>query len=211
MAVNVIGHPLVADALTQMRAADTPSYRFRQLLRQVTLLMGAELTADLPTAPVSVQTPVAAGEFPALADRAITIVPILRAGQGMLEGLLELLPFASVGYLGMERNEDTREPMPYYCKLPDAVADSLVIVADPMLATGGSAIEAVRTLKECGCTRIRMLNLLAAPEGIAAFQAAHPDVDIYVAAVDERLDDNAYIVPGLGDAGDRIFLTPQGA
>ncbi len=206
-AVNVLSHPLILDKLSTMRDKRTSCADFRRLLREITLLMGYEVTADLPTRPTLIETPVATAEFPVLASRAVTIVPILRAGLGMVEGLLELLPFASVGHLGMERDEVTHEPSEYYSKLPRGAADSLVIVVDPMLATGGSAIDAVANLKEHGCTDLRLVNLLAAPEGIAAFGEAHPDVDIFVAAIDERLNGQAYIVPGLGDAGDRIFST----
>ena len=206
-AVNVLSHPLILDKLSTMRDKRTSCADFRRLLREITLLMGYEVTADLPTQPTLIETPVATAEFPVLASRAVTIVPILRAGLGMVEGLLELLPFASVGHLGMERDEVTHEPSEYYSKLPRDAADSLVIVVDPMLATGGSAIDAVANLKGHGCTDLRLVNLLAAPEGIAAFEEAHPDVDIFVAAIDERLNGQAYIVPGLGDAGDRIFST----
>ena len=206
-AVNVLSHPLILDKLSTRRDKRTSCADFRRLLREITLLMGYEVTADLPTQPTLIETPVATAEFPVLASRAVTIVPILRAGLGMVEGLLELLPFASVGHLGMERDEVTHEPSEYYSKLPRDAADSLVIVVDPMLATGGSAIDAVANLKGHGCTDLRLVNLLAAPEGIAAFEEAHPDVDIFVAAIDERLNGQAYIVPGLGDAGDRIFST----
>lgn len=206
-AVNVLSHPLILDKLASMRDKGTSCADFRRLLHEITLLMGYEVTADLPTKTIAIETPVATAEFPVLADRALTIVPILRAGLGMVDGLLELLPFASVGHLGMERDEDTHLPSEYYSKMPRDARDSLVIVVDPMLATGGSAIDAVSNLKARGCTDLRMMNLLAAPEGIEAFGSAHPDVDIYVAAVDERLNDRAYIVPGLGDAGDRIFST----
>ncbi len=206
-AVNVLSHPLILDKLATMRDKRTSCADFRRLLREITLLMGYEVTADLPTGTALIETPVATAEFPVLTGRAVTIVPILRAGLGMVEGLLELLPFASVGHLGMERDEATHKPSEYYSKLPRGAADSLVIVVDPMLATGGSAIDAVANLKERGCTDLRMVNLLAAPEGIAAFEEAHPDVDIFVAAIDERLNEQAYIVPGLGDAGDRIFST----
>lgn len=206
-AVKVLSHPLILDKLASMRDRRTSCADFRRLLREITLLMGYEATADLPTVPAVIETPVTTAEFPVLASRAVTIVPILRAGLGMVDGLLELLPFASVGHLGMERDEETHEPSEYYSKLPRDARDSLVIVVDPMLATGGSAIDAVSNLKGRGCTNLRMMNLLAAPEGLEAFGQAHPDVDIFVAAIDERLNDRAYIVPGLGDAGDRIFST----
>ena len=207
MTVHVIEHPLIAHNLTAMRDERTPPAIFRQRLREITLLMGFEVTRDLPLSTASVTTPVATAEFPVLASTAVTIVPILRAGLGMVDGFLELLPFASVGPIGMERDETTHKPREYYCKLPAGVQDSSVMVIDPMLATGGSAIDAVTSLKSHGCRDLRLVNLLAAPEGIDAFQAAHPDVDIYVTAIDEGLNENAYIVPGLGDAGDRIFAT----
>lgn len=205
--LHVIDHPLIADKLTAMRRPEASSAEFRMHLRALTTLMAYEVTRDFATRPVEFATPVATGTFPVLAEPAVIIVPILRAGIGMVDGMLDVLPQARVGHIGMARDEKTHEPDEYYCKLPEGIEAAPVIVVDPMLATGGSAIDAVSNLKERGCRRIRMMNLVAAPEGIAAFQAAHPDVDIYVAAVDERLNEDAYIVPGLGDAGDRIFGT----
>ena len=205
--VHVLDHPLIVDRLTQMRRATTPSHEFRRLLKEITLLMGYEVTKDFKTVPTRIQTPLVEAEFPRLADTPVTIVPILRAGLGLVDGLLELIPSAHVGHIGLQRDEETRLPMEYYCKMPPCVTDSIVIVVDPMLATGGSAIDAISKLKERGCTNIRMVNLLAAPEGVAAVQAAHPDVDIYLAAIDERLNEDAYVLPGIGDAGDRIFGT----
>lgn len=205
--INVIDHPLVLSKLTRMRDESTPSSEFRTLLHQITSLMAFSATQDLPTASVRVKTPVAEGSFPSLDVKSITLAPILRAGAGMVEGMLHVLPEASVGYIGMYRDEVSLQPVEYLCKLPSDVSSSVVIVLDPMLATGGSAIDAVNTLKERGAHDIRMMNIVAAPEGVAAFQSAHPDVDIYVAAIDEGLNERAYIVPGLGDAGDRIFGT----
>lgn len=205
--VHVLDHPLISDKLTHMRSADTPSSEFRQLLREITMLMGYEVTRDFETVPTTVETPICTGEFPVLKNGFFTIVPILRAGLGMVDGLLELMPFAHVGHVGLVRDEETHQPIEYYFKMPEGFESSTVIVVDPMLATGGSAADAIDSLKSRGCTNIRMMNLLAAPEGVKLLQERHPDVDIYVAAIDEGLNERAYIVPGLGDAGDRIFGT----
>jgi len=190
-----------------MRNKDTTSKDFRTLLKEISLLMGFEITRDLATTERTVETPIGEDSFPMLENNYVTIAPILRAGLGMVDGLLELMPFARVGHIGMYRDEGTHEPVEYYFKMPKNAKDSLIIVADPMLATGGSAIDALGALKSHGCSNIRLMNLVAAPEGIDAVQKTHPDVDIYVAAIDQRLNENAYIVPGLGDAGDRIFGT----
>ncbi|MBR3690107.1 MAG: uracil phosphoribosyltransferase [Eggerthellaceae bacterium] len=206
-AVHVLDHPLISDKLTRMRRTDTSSQDFRLLLKEISLLMGYEVTRDFETKMTVVETPICEGSFPELNDRFITIVPILRAGVGMVDGLLELMPYARVGHIGLYRDEETHQPVEYYCKMPQSVDQSTVIVVDPMLATGGSAVDAITKMKERGCTNIRLMNLVAAPEGVKAVQEAHPDVDIYVAAVDDCLNENAYIVPGLGDAGDRIFGT----
>ena len=205
--IHVFDHPLISDKLTRMRRVKTSSQDFRVLLKEVSLLMGFEVTRNLATRQARHRTPICEGTFPELDDHFITIVPILRAGLGMVEGLLELMPFAHVGHIGLSRDEQTHKPITYYCKMPDGVEKSTVIVVDPMLATGGSASDAIDKLKELGCKKIRLMNLVAAPEGVAVMQERHPDVDIYVAAVDECLNENAYIVPGLGDAGDRIFGT----
>lgn len=205
--LHVLSHPLISHKLTIMRDAETSSKEFRLLLKEISLLMGFEVTRDLETEETTVTTPLATATFPRLKERDITIVPILRAGLGMVEGLHELIPFARIGHLGMYRDETTREPVEYYCKMPQGVEDSVVIVVDPMLATGGSAVDAISHLKSLGCTDIRIMNLVAAPEGVKAVREAHPDVDVFVAALDDGLDENAYIVPGLGDAGDRIFGT----
>jgi uracil phosphoribosyltransferase len=205
--LHVLDHPLISDKLTRMRRIDTSSQDFRSLLKEISLLMGYEVTRDFATKPVTIQTPICEGTFPTLAENHFTIVPILRAGIGMVDGLLELMPFAHVGHIGLYRDEETHLPREYYCKMPQGIETSQIIVVDPMLATGGSAIDAIASLKARGCTNIRLMNLVAAPEGVEAVRQAHPDIDIYVAAVDERLNENAYIVPGLGDAGDRIFGT----
>ena len=205
--VHVLDHPLIADKLTRMRRIDTPSQDFRMLLKEISLLMGYEVTRDFETIPATIQTPICMGTFPTLKDHFFTIVPILRAGIGMVDGLLELMPFAHVGHIGLYRDEKTHLPVEYYYKMPAGVENSIIIVVDPMLATGGSAADAIDNLKSRGCTSIRLMNLVAAPEGIKLVQERHPDVDIYVAAVDECLNEDAYIVPGLGDAGDRIFGT----
>ena len=205
--VHVFDHPLIADKLTRMRSRDTSSQDFRILLREISILMGFEVTRNFTTKMKTVETPICTGEFPALENDFFTIVPILRAGLGMVDGLLELMPFAHVGHIGLFRDEETHQPVEYYYKMPEGVERSTIIVVDPMLATGGSAADAIDNLKKRGCTDIRLMNLVAAPEGVKVMQERHPDVDIYVAAVDEKLNDQAYIVPGLGDAGDRIFGT----
>ncbi len=205
--VHVLDHPLISDKLTRMRRVDTTSQDFRMLLREISVLMGYEVTRDFETIPATVETPICMGTFPVLKESFFTIVPILRAGIGMVDGLLELMPFAHVGHIGLYRDEETHLPVEYYYKMPEGVENSVIIVVDPMLATGGSAADAIDNLKARGCTNIRLMNLVAAPEGVALMQERHPDVDIYVAAVDEKLNKNAYIVPGLGDAGDRIFGT----
>ena len=205
--VHVLNHPLIVDKLTRMRRASTKSKDFRQLLREISLLMGYEVTRDFETTTTTVETPICMGEFPILKKDFFTIVPILRAGLGMVDGLLELMPTAHVGHIGLYRDETTHMPVEYYYKMPEGVENSIVIVVDPMLATGGSAADAIQSMKNRGCTDIRLMNLVAAPEGVEVVQKRHPDVDIYVAAIDECLNRDAYIVPGLGDAGDRIFGT----
>lgn len=205
--VHVLDHPLILDKLTRMRRKETSSQDFRLLLKEISLLMGYEVTRDFATIPVEVETPICTSTFPELSEHFITIAPILRAGIGMVDGLLELMPYAHVGHIGMYRDETTHQPVEYYFKMPEGVEKSQIIVVDPMLATGGSAVDALDSLKKRGCTNLRLMNLVAAPEGVAAVREKHPDVDIYIAAIDERLNDDAYIVPGLGDAGDRIFGT----
>lgn len=205
--VHVIDHPMVQHKLSIMREKETGSKDFRELLKEISLLMGYELTRDIPLDDVEIETPICKTIAKRVSGRKLAIVPILRAGIGMVDGLLTLVPVAKVGHIGLYRDEETHKPETYYCKLPFDIAQRLVIVTDPMLATGGSACDAITKLKEIGCTNIRLMCLVAAPEGVSAVQNAHPDVDIYVAAVDEKLNDDAYIVPGLGDAGDRIFGT----
>lgn len=204
---HLIDHPLIQHKLTIMRKVNTPSKDFRQLLDEISMLMGYEVTRDLPLENVEINTPVAHTTAKQIAGKKLAIVPILRAGLGMVDGLLNLVPVARVGHIGLYRDPQTHLPVEYYCKLPPNIHKRLVIVVDPMLATGGSATDALRMLKERGCTDIRLMCLVAAPEGVKKVQEAHPDVDIYCAALDERLNDSKYIVPGLGDAGDRLFGT----
>lgn len=205
--VHILDHPLITDKLSRMRRKDTSSMDFRHQLTEISMLMGYEVFRDLKTKTVEVETPICTASFPMLEDTPITIVPILRAGLGLVDGLQNLLPTARVGHIGMYRDEETKQPVEYYYKMPVGIEKGEVIVVDPMLATGGSAVDAISALKSRGCSDIRLMNLVAAPQGVAAVQTAHPDVDIYVAAVDEGLNEDAYIVPGLGDAGDRIFGT----
>ena len=205
--VHVLDHPLITDKLSRMRRKETSSMDFRHQLTEISMLMGYEVFRDLETKMVEVETPICTANFPMLEDAPITIVPILRAGLGLVDGLQSLLPTARVGHIGMYRDEETKQPVEYYYKMPVGIEKGKVIVVDPMLATGGSAVDAISALKSRGCSDIRLMNLVAAPQGVAAVQTAHPDVDIYVAAVDEGLNEDAYIVPGLGDAGDRIFGT----
>ena len=205
--VHVIDHPMVQHKLTIMRDKETGPKDFRQLLQEISLLMGNEITREIPLEEIQIETPICKMTAKRVLGRKMAIIPILRAGLGMVEGLLNLVPVAKVGHIGLYRNEKTHEPVVYYCKLPEDINDRFVIVTDPMLATGGSSCDALQMLKDHGCTNIKLMCLVAAPEGIKKVQETHPDVDIYVAAIDERLNENAYIVPGLGDAGDRIFGT----
>ncbi len=205
--VHVIDHPLIQHKLTIMRQKNTSSMEFRQLLNEIAMLMGYEVTRDLPLEDIEIKTPICKCTSKQIAGRKLGIVPILRAGLGMVDGMLSLVPGARVGHIGLYRDPETKKPVEYYCKLPNDSTERLLIIVDPMLATGGSSIAAIQFLKDRGCNNIRLMCLIGAPEGIKAVQEAHPDVDIYIAAVDERLNENAYIVPGLGDAGDRIFGT----
>lgn len=198
---------MIQHKLTIMREKETGSKDFRELLTEISLLMGYEVTRDIPLEEVEIDTPICKMMAKKVSGRKLAIVPILRAGIGMVDGLLTLVPVAKVGHIGLYRNEETHKPVVYYCKLPEDIQERLVIVTDPMLATGGSSCDAIEMLKERGCTNIRLMCLVAAPEGIAKVQEAHPDVDIFVASVDDHLNSDAYIVPGLGDAGDRIFGT----
>lgn len=206
--LHVINHPLIVHKLSIMRNRKTGSKDFRELLDEIAMLMGYEVTRDLPLEDIVIETPLCKMTAKTISGKKLAIVPILRAGLGMVDGLLKLVPVAKVGHIGLYRDPETHLPVEYYSKMPSDIEDRLVILVDPMLATGGSASDAVTILKKkYGCKNIRMMALVAAPEGIAKLQADHPDVDIYTAALDERLNEHAYIVPGLGDAGDRIFGT----
>lgn len=200
-------HPLIQHKLTIMRMTETGPKDFRQLLSEITLLMGFELTRDFPLENIEIDTPMCKMTAKQIAGKKVAIVPVLRAGLGMVDGLLQLIPVAKVGHIGLYRDHDTPEPVVYYNKLPEDIANRTVIVCDPMLATGGSASDAIQMIKDTGCTSIKMLCLVAAPEGVSKLQKDHPDIDIYTASLDERLNENAYIIPGLGDAGDRLFGT----
>ncbi len=203
----VIDHPLIQHKLTLIRDKNTGSKDFRDLVKELSMLMGYEITRDLPLQEVEIETPVCVTKSKAIAGKKLGIIPILRAGLGMVDGMLKLIPAAKVGHIGLYRDPETLEPVEYYCKLPTDIEERDLIVLDPMLATGGSAMAAIRFIKDKGATNIKLVCLIASPEGIQAVQKAHPDVDIYVASVDECLNDHAYIVPGLGDAGDRLFGT----
>ena len=203
---TILQHPLVDHRMALMRDQSTPPKLFRELVNEITEFLAFEALKDIQLKSVEVTTPVAKTTG-ALVDEHVVLVPILRAGMGMLDAMLHVLPYAKVGVLGMQRNEETAEPMPYYAKVPPAKGDELAIVIDPMLATGGSACDAVAQLKKLGYKRIKCLHLVSAPEGLAKFEREHPDVPVFVAAKDERLNSHFYIVPGLGDAGDRIFGT----
>jgi uracil phosphoribosyltransferase len=205
--VTYIDHPLIQHKLTIMRDIHTPSATFRQLLREISHLMAYEVCRDLDTEMISIQTPLEPMDSPKLKGKKLCLVSILRAGNGLLEGMLELVPSARVGHIGLYRDPATLNPVQYYLKLPDQIDMRLTIVVDPMLATGHSAIAAVKRLKEAGAKQIKFVCLLAAPEGIDAFTSAHPDVPIFTAAIDRELNDHGYIMPGLGDAGDRIYGT----
>ena len=205
--LHIINHPMVQHKLSIMRNKETGPKDFRQLLKEISLLMGYEVTRDIPLDPIEIETPICKMTARQVSGRKLAIVPILRAGLGMVGGLLELVPVARVGHIGLYRDEETHEPVVYYSKLPEDIDTRMVIVTDPMLATGGSASDALTMLKKKGCTNIRLMCLVGVPEGIERVQREHPDIDIYLAAVDDHLNENAYIVPGLGDAGDRIFGT----
>ncbi|MBP3369378.1 MAG: uracil phosphoribosyltransferase [Clostridia bacterium] len=205
--LHVIDHPLIVHKLSIMRNKKTGSKDFRELLDEIAMLMGYELTRDLPLEDIEIETPVAKMTAKKISGKKLAIVPILRAGLGMVDGLQKLVPVAKVGHIGLYRDPETHKPVEYYCKLPLDIEERTVILVDPMLATGGSACDALTMLKAKGCNDIRFMCLVAAPEGVKAVQDAHPDIDIYTASLDERLNEHAYIVPGLGDAGDRIFGT----
>lgn len=205
--LTVVSHPLVQHKLSIMRDKETSTKTFRQLLREISLLLAYEVTRELPMTTRHIETPLEPMEAPSIEGKKLALVSILRAGNGLLDGILELIPAARVGFIGLYRDPETLRPVQYYCKVPDALDERITIVVDPMLATGNSSVAAVDLLKARGARNIRFLCLLAAPEGIARMKAAHPDVPIVTAAVDSHLNDHGYIVPGLGDAGDRMFGT----
>ena len=205
--VTVIDHPLVYHKLSILRNKETPVKEFRELIGEIAGLMCYEATRNLPTEEIMVETPITTAKCRQLAGKKMAIVPILRAGLGMVDNMVALIPSAKIGHIGLYRDPETHKPVEYYCKLPDDIGNRQVFVVDPMLATGGSAIAAIDFLKQHGCKTITMMNIIGCPEGVKAVTEAHPDVDIYLAAMDEKLNEHAYIVPGLGDAGDRIFGT----
>ncbi|MDO4948691.1 MAG: uracil phosphoribosyltransferase [Bacteroidales bacterium] len=205
--LHIVNHPLIQHKLTIMREQKTNSKDFRILLREISLLMGYEVTRDLPTTEKIIETPLQRMTGYTIKGKKLAIVPILRAGLGMVDGLLDLLPVAKVGHIGLYRDETTHKPVYYYSKFPADIDQRMIIVTDPMLATGGSASDAINLLKDKGCTNIRLMCLVAAPQGVQKMQHDHPDVDVFTAALDERLNEQDYILPGLGDAGDRIFGT----
>ena len=204
---TVITHPLIQHKLTFMRDQNTTTDNFRRLLREISQMLAYEVTRDLPTELITINTPLATIESPVISGKKLCLVSILRAGNGMLDGMLDVLPAARIGHIGLYRDPETLEPVEYYFKMPDDIGARLVIVVDPMLATGNSAIAALNRLKESGANTIKYVCLLASPEGMAALRKAHPDVPVVAAALDERLNEHGYIVPGLGDAGDRMFGT----
>lgn len=205
--VHVFDHPLIQHKLSIMRKTETGPKEFRELLEEISMLMVYEVTRDLPTEEVEIDTPICKAKVKMLAGKKLGIVPILRAGLGMVDGIVNMVPACRIGHIGLYRDPETLEPVEYYCKLPHDAEDRELLVLDPMLATGGSASDAITMIKKRGCKHIRLVNLIAAPEGIARVQKDHPDVDIYVAGLDSHLNDHGYIVPGLGDAGDRLFGT----
>ena len=205
--LTVVSHPLVQHKLTLMREKDTSTASFRKLLREISLLLAYEVTRELPMTTKQIETPIEAMDAPTIDGKKLALISILRAGNGLLDGILELIPAARVVFVGLYRDPETLQPVQYYCKLPDHLEERVSIVVDPMLATGNSSVAAITLLKQSGARNIRFLCLLAAPEGIARMKEAHPDVQIVTAAVDRQLNDHGYIVPGLGDAGDRMFGT----
>ena len=205
--VYVFDHPLIQHKLTYIRDKNTGTKEFRELVDEVATLMAFEITRDMPVEEIEIETPVTIAKTKVLSGKKLAIVPILRAGIGMVDGVLKLIPAAKVGHIGLYRDPETLKPVEYYAKLPADVEERDFIIVDPMLATGGSAVEAIHSLKKRGAKNIKFMCLIAAPEGVKAIQEEHPDVDIYIAALDEKLNDHGYIVPGLGDAGDRLFGT----
>jgi len=205
--VHVVNHPLVAHKLTILRDKNTPTKDFRELVSEIGMFLTYEATRDLPLELREVETPICTTMAPTLKGKKFAVVPILRAGLGLVDGVLRMVPSARVGHIGLYRDEETLQPVKYFCKMPKDISERDILIVDPMLATGGSAIAAINFMKEYGCKNIKLMVLLAAPEGIENILKTHPDVDIYCGAVDEKLNERGYIVPGLGDAGDRIFGT----
>ena len=205
--VHILEHPLIQHKLAILRSKDTPVKEFRELVGEIAGLMCYEATRNLPTEEVTVETPITTAKCQMLSGKKLAIVPVLRAGLGMVDSMVALIPSAKIGHIGLYRDPQTHKPVEYYCKLPEDIENRVVFVVDPMLATGGSAVAAIDFLKQHGCRNIIMMNIIGCPEGVAAVQKAHPEVEIYLAALDEKLNERAYIVPGLGDAGDRIFGT----
>ena len=205
--VHIMDHPLVAHKLTILRDKNTSVKDFRELVSEIGMLITYEATRDLPLTTKTVETPICTAQEPTLAGKKVAVVPILRAGLGLVDGVLRMIPSARVGHIGMYRDEETLEPHVYFCKMPKDIAEREVMIVDPMLATGGSADAAITEMKRLGCTNIKLLVLVAVPEGLSRIEKHHPDVEIYAGAVDEKLNEHGYIVPGLGDAGDRIFGT----
>ena len=205
--VYVVNHPLIQHKLTLMRQKETGTKDFRELLEEISMLMCYEVTRDLPLEEVEIETPICKCKSKVITGKKLGVIPILRAGLGMVDGFIRLVPACKVGHIGLYRDPETHNPVEYYCKLPADAGERDLVVVDPMLATGGSSEAAITFLKDRGCKNIKLVCLVGAPEGIRVVQEAHPDVDIYIAAIDEKLNDHAYIVPGLGDAGDRLFGT----
>ena len=205
--VHILDHPLIRHKVAIIRDKNTSTKQFREVISEIATLMAYEAFKEVPTQQITVETPLETVEQTVVKENSIAIVPILRAGLGMVDGILSLFPAAKVGHIGMYRNEETLEPQVYYCKLPQGIEDKVVMLVDPMLATGGSAIDAITLLKKRGCKHIKFLAIIGAPEGVEKIHAAHPDVEVYVSTLDRQLNENGYILPGLGDAGDRIFGT----
>lgn len=205
--VNILDHPLIQHKLTQIRQKDTPTTQFRQMINEIGGLMVYEITRDLPLEQIEIETPVAKTKANVIAGKKMVVVPILRAGLGMVDGILKMIPSARIGHIGIFRDEETLQPVEYFAKFPDELDQRDIFIVDPMLATGGSAIAAINAIKQRGAKNIKLVCLVGAPEGVKAVNEAHPDVTIYLASLDEKLNEKGYIVPGLGDAGDRIFGT----
>ncbi|WP_313342646.1 uracil phosphoribosyltransferase [Sedimentibacter sp.] len=205
--ITVVSHPLIQHKLTMLRDKNTSSKDFRELVREIAMLMAYEVTRNLPVKDIEIETPIAKTTGKSLSGEDIAIVPVLRAGLGMVDGMLDLIPNAKIGHIGLYRNEETLQPVEYYCKLPSDIGNRIVIITEPMLSTGGSMIGALTLLKKCGAKKIKSIHLVCAPEGLKKVTEAHPDVEIYTAAIDEKFNEIGYIVPGLGDAGDRLFGT----